>query len=62
MILQTEDARIRVPRGSVVQLQGSDPARTALVDAQDDSWLDARIREQLRVGGDDSATRTVRRR
>jgi hypothetical protein len=62
VILQTEDARIRVPRGSVVQLQGSDPARTALVDAQDDSWLDARIREQLRVGGDDSATRTVRRR
>lgn len=60
VILQTEDARIRVPRGSVVQLQGSDPARTALVDSQDDSWLDARIREQLRAG-DDAASRSRRR-
>lgn len=60
VILQTEDARIRVPRGSVVQLQGSDPARTALVDSQDDSWLDARIREQLRTG-DEAASRSRRR-
>jgi hypothetical protein len=62
VILQTEDARIRVPRGSVVQLQGSDPARTALVDAQDDSWLDARIREQLRNGDEGAAPGRSRRR
>lgn len=62
VILQTEDARIRVPRGSVVQLQGADPARTALVESQDDSWLDARIREQIRTSGGDTATGSSRRR
>jgi len=60
VILQTEDAQIRVPRGSVVQLQGADPARTALVDSEDDSWLDSRIREQLRTG--DGASGRSRRR
>ncbi|MDA0372940.1 MAG: hypothetical protein O2865_04075 [Planctomycetota bacterium] len=62
VILQTEDARIRVPRGSIVQLQGADPARTALVESQDDSWLDARIREQIKTSGGDAASSATRRR
>ena len=60
VILRTDDSRITIPAGDVIDVAGTSKAGTDLVDDEDDKWLDERARQRLLdlVGPRDERVRT----